>query len=368
MPSKTAPQKGLNMTTKTKMSRKPGPKSARGKKPAARKRVASAPSRARGGAAKRATPAGRVKAPARPAAAKGKPAARPIKAATKPKTAAKPAKAPVRKPAARPQPEPKTPAKLERPVKAPAPAKVGAKASAPRLAPAAAPVGQSGQRPAQAGGAPVSAPAAPKPAPRDGRILADGPATTAAAALKARVPAPENVRKLPERPVVPALERESFSEGDFVVYPTHGVGRVVAIETQQIAGISLPLIVITFDKDRMTLRVPVAKAHNSGLRKLSSRKVMDTALATLKGRSRVKRTMWSRRAQEYEAKINSGDPVSIAEVVRDLHRGSDQPDQSYSERQIYQAALDRLARELAAVERIDEQAAAQRLEEMLKAA
>ncbi|MCI0431236.1 MAG: CarD family transcriptional regulator [Rhodospirillales bacterium] len=172
---------------------------------------------------------------------------------------------------------------------------------------------------------------------------------------------------MPERPGAPA-DRESFSEGDFVVYPTHGVGRVVAIETQQIAGISLPLIVITFDKDRMTLRVPVAKAHNSGLRKLSSRKVMDTALATLKGRSRVKRTMWSRRAQEYEAKINSGDPVSIAEVVRDLHRGSDQPDQSYSERQIYQAALDRLARELAAVERIDEQMAAQRLEEMLKAA
>jgi CarD family transcriptional regulator len=180
-------------------------------------------------------------------------------------------------------------------------------------------------------------------------------------------PAPETVRKLADR-TTPASEREVFVEGDFVVYPTHGVGRVVAIETQQIAGISLPLIVITFDKDRMTLRVPVAKAHNSGLRKLSSRKVMDTALATLKGRSRVKRTMWSRRAQEYEAKINSGDPVSIAEVVRDLHRGSDQPDQSYSERQIYQAALDRLARELAAVERIDEQAAAQRLEEMLKAA
>ena len=118
----------------------------------------------------------------------------------------------------------------------------------------------------------------------------------------------------------------------------------------------------------MTLRVPVDKAANSGLRKLSSRKMMDTALTTLRGRSRIKRTMWSRRAQEYEAKINSGDPVSIAEVVRDLHRGTDQPDQSYSERQMYQAALDRLARELAAVERIDEGAAAQKLEEMLTAA
>jgi len=132
---------------------------------------------------------------------------------------------------------------------------------------------------------------------------------------------------------------------------------VVAIETQQIAGISLPLIVITFDKDRMTLRVPVAKAHNSGLRKLSSRKVMDTALATLKGRSRVKRTMWSRRAQEYEAKINSGDLISIAEVVRDLHRAENQPEQSYSERQLYESALDRMAREVAAIEQIDRDAA-----------
>ena len=160
----------------------------------------------------------------------------------------------------------------------------------------------------------------------------------------------------------------SFATGDFVVYPTHGVGRVAGIETQEIAGDTLKLIVISFDKDRMTLRVPVTKARNSGLRKLSTRKVMEAALTTLKGRSRGKRAMWSRRAQEYEAKINSGDPVSIAEVVRDLHRGSDQPDQSYSERQIYQAALDRLARELAAVEDIDETAATQRLEDMLKAA
>ena len=116
------------------------------------------------------------------------------------------------------------------------------------------------------------------------------------------------------------------------------------------------------------LRVPVAKAKISGLRKLSSRKIMESALVTLKGRSRVSRAMWNRRAQEYEAKINSGDPVSIAEVVRDLHRNADQPDQSYSERQIYQAALDRLVRELAAVESIDETAATQKLEQLLKAA
>ncbi len=171
-----------------------------------------------------------------------------------------------------------------------------------------------------------------------------------------------------KRATMAAAKDIGFKKGDFVVYPTHGVGKVLGIETQQISGISLQVITILFDKDRMTLRVPVAKAKNSGLRKLSSRKVMDSAMQTLKGRSRVKRAMWSRRAQEYEAKINSGDPVSIAEVVRDLHRNADQPDQSYSERQIYQAALDRLVRELAAVEAIDENAATKKLEQVLKAA
>ena len=159
----------------------------------------------------------------------------------------------------------------------------------------------------------------------------------------------------------------TFDEGDFVVYPSHGVGRVVDIESRLIGGVKLEMFVISFEKDRMTLRVPVNKAKNAGLRKLSSRKVMDAALTTLKGRSRISRAMWNRRAQEYEAKINSGDPVSIAEVVRDLHRNAGQPDQSYSERQIYEAALDRLARELAAVERIDKEAATQKLEQVLKA-
>ncbi len=156
-----------------------------------------------------------------------------------------------------------------------------------------------------------------------------------------------------------------FGKGDFVVYPTHGVGKVTGVETKEIAEQSLTLYVIQFEKERMTLRVPVTKAEASGLRRLSDRKVIDTALKTLTGRSRVKRTMWSRRAQEYEAKINSGNPVSIAEVVRDLHRGPDQPDQSYSERQMYQAAIDRLARELAAVESIDHEAATEILEKLL---
>ena len=156
-----------------------------------------------------------------------------------------------------------------------------------------------------------------------------------------------------------------FKEGDFVVYPTHGVGKVESIKKQEIAGHSLDLIVISFDKDRMTLRVPVAKAATSGLRKLSSRKLMDTAIEILRGRARVKRTMWSRRAQEYEQKINSGNPVLIAEVVRDLHRNDEQREQSYSERQLYEAALERLTREIAAVDRADEDAAQAKIEEVL---
>ena len=163
-------------------------------------------------------------------------------------------------------------------------------------------------------------------------------------------------------------DKIGFAEGDYVVYPSHGVGKILGIETQEISGYQLSVFVVHFDKDRMTLRVPITKAKASGLRRLSTQKEMQMALGKLKGRSKAKRTMWSRRAQEYEAKINSGDPASIAEVVRDLYRNSSQPDQSYSERQIYQAALDRLVREFAAVEAIDEVTATQRLEQMLSAA
>jgi len=163
-------------------------------------------------------------------------------------------------------------------------------------------------------------------------------------------------------------KKTEFETGDYVVYPTHGVGLIKGTETQEIAGTKLDLLVIDFEQDRMTLRIPVAKAKNSGLRRLSSRKQMDAAIAKLKGRARVRRTMWSRRAQEYEAKINSGDPVSIAEVVRDLRRPSNQGDQSYSERQMYQAAIDRLAREFAKIEKIDEDAAITQLEKVMDAA
>ncbi len=160
-------------------------------------------------------------------------------------------------------------------------------------------------------------------------------------------------------------KRGEFRANDFVVYPAHGVGRIISIEVQEIAGVTLELFVISFDKEKMTLRVPTAKATSVGMRVLSSPDVVDKALTTLGGRARVKRAMWSRRAQEYEQKINSGDLISIAEVVRDLHRGEDQPEQSYSERQLYEAAIERMTREVAAVEGLDDAKAAQRMVEAL---
>ena len=158
-----------------------------------------------------------------------------------------------------------------------------------------------------------------------------------------------------------------FRANEYVVYPAHGVGKIVSIEKQEIAGLTLELFVISFEKDKMTLRVPTAKAASIGMRSLSSPDLVAKALDTLKGRAKVKRAMWSRRAQEYEQKIHSGDLISIAEVVRDLYRGGDQPEQSYSERQLYEAALERLTREVAAVERVDETNAAEKVDQVLLA-
>ncbi len=157
-------------------------------------------------------------------------------------------------------------------------------------------------------------------------------------------------------------QRQGFKTNEFIVYPAHGVGQILAIEEQEIAGAKLELFVINFIKDKMTLRVPTAKIVSVGMRKLAEAPLVKRALDTLKGRARIKRTMWSRRAQEYEAKINSGDIVAIAEVVRDLYRSETQPEQSYSERQLYEAALDRLSREIAAVQRITETEAIKEIE------
>ena len=156
-----------------------------------------------------------------------------------------------------------------------------------------------------------------------------------------------------------------FRPNDYVVYPAHGVGQIISIEEQEVAGFALELFVISFEKDKMTLRVPTNKATESGLRSLSSPDVINQAMRTLKGKAKVKRAMWSRRAQEYEQKINSGDLISIAEVVRDLHRTDDQREQSYSERQLYEAALERLTREVAAVSGGDEILAAKQVDEVL---
>jgi CarD family transcriptional regulator len=160
-------------------------------------------------------------------------------------------------------------------------------------------------------------------------------------------------------------QRQGFKTQEFIVYPAHGVGQIVSIEEQEVAGARLELFVISFVKDKMTLRVPTSKVASVGMRKLAEPPMVKKALETLKGRARVKRTMWSRRAQEYEQKINSGDIVFIAEVVRDLYRSESQPEQSYSERQLYEAALDRLSREVAAVHRITETEAIKEIEAAL---
>ncbi|MGB9115379.1 CarD family transcriptional regulator [Bradyrhizobium sp.] len=220
--------------------------------------------------------------------------------------------------------------------------------------------------------------AASKVAPSKTAAKAAAPKTAApkTAASKAAVatkpvvaakPAVKPVAAAPrvEEPKKPLTQRQGFKTNEFVVYPAHGVGQILAIEEQEIAGARLELFVINFMKDKMTLRVPTAKVANVGMRKLSEPVLVKKALETLKGRARVKRTMWSRRAQEYEAKINSGDIVAIAEVVRDLYRSESQPEQSYSERQLYEAALDRLSREIAVVQHVTETEAVKEIESQL---
>jgi CarD family transcriptional regulator len=238
-------------------------------------------------------------------------------------------------------------------------AKTAPKAAAKSSAKTAKPASKAAKPAAKAAAA--DKPAAKKPAAK----------TTAAKASAAKA-APKAAVKTAEQPKAaakPAAKKPAkklpFARGDYVVYPTHGVGKVTGVEKQEIAGFNLQLFVILFESEKMTLRVPVEKVADSGLRKISSKDKMMAVIGTLKGRARSKRTMWSRRAQEYEAKINSGDPVAIAEVVRDLYRAPGQPEQSYSERQMYEAALERLVNEYALVEKLDVDAATQKLENVL---
>ncbi len=160
-------------------------------------------------------------------------------------------------------------------------------------------------------------------------------------------------------------DNDNFAKGDYVVYPAHGVGLIEGVETQTISGMEIKLYAISFEKERMRLKIPMMKAKESGLRKLCTANRMKDAIKVLKGKARIRRTMWSRRAQEYELKINSGNPVLIAEVLRDLKRSNDDTEQSYSERQIYQSALERLAREVAAVDKTSEEQATMRLEKIM---
>lgn len=283
------------------------------------------------------------------------------KIAAKFKTKSVKAKAPAKKPAAK---------KVVKPVAKKAPAKVMAKKPAvAALKPVVKPI------PVKIAAAPVAAarPAhAPVPQarpnmmaprmvqnqrPQSGHIGGQSP--LANRPMMGRPGAPVVMRPSNDTPV------ENFRTGDYVVYPAHGVGTIEGVETQSIAGMSVTLYAISFEKDRMRLKIPVQKAQTAGLRKLSSGDRLKDALKTLTGKAKIKRTMWSRRAQEYEAKINSGDPVQIAEVLRDLRRPKDDTEQSYSERQIYQSALERLAREVAAVQRIAEAKAVEHLETVL---
>ena len=248
-------------------------------------------------------------------------------------------------------------------------------------------------KPVQAAPA-VPAARAPKvsPAPAAPPVVAaaapEAPAAktiTGASPVSARAPAPATAQK----PVVPRTapaeanpgrdeqngdqramktngNRHGFKLNEFVVYPAHGVGQIVSMEEQEVAGFKLELFVINFVKDKMTLRVPTSKVAAVGMRKLSDPDAARRSLEILTGRARIKRTMWSRRAQEYESKINSGDINAIAEVVRDLFRSEAQPEQSYSERQLYEAALDRMMREIAAVHRLTETEALKMIETQLK--
>jgi CarD family transcriptional regulator len=296
-------------------------------KPAAGKAVKSAASVKSASPAKRAVAATHKVAPTKKA--------RPGVAAEVPKkVSAKPA--PAKAAAVKPAPAKTAPAK-----RAAAPVKAAVKKPEPAAKPVAA--------------APKAAPAtAPRPA-----IVASKP-TAAPVRPGAPVPAkaPEAVAKKP-------TIRTEFKAGEYIVYPAHGVGRIVGIDTQEVAGLKLDLFVISFLKDKMTLRVPTTKATGVGMRKLADPNTVKRALETVRGRARIKRTMWSRRAQEYEAKINSGDLISIAEVVRDLYRSENQPEQSYSERQLYEAALDRMSREISSVSRISETEAIRQIEQNL---
>ena len=201
---------------------------------------------------------------------------------------------------------------------------------------------------------------------RSVKAAAAAPAPVAKPAVAAAKPAPAPVIAKPVAAVAPAGPKKlAFRIDDLVVYPAHGVGKISAIEEQEIAGAKLELYIVDFEREKLRLKVPTNRAEQKGMRRLADRSVIEHAMKVIRGRARIKRTMWSRRAQEYDAKINSGDLIAVAEVVRDLYRSDRQPEQSYSERQLFEQALFRMARELAAVRKIDDDQSVKELSEFL---
>jgi CarD family transcriptional regulator len=368
MAAKQVVIKGKSAThaDKGKETAKPGAQPASAKAPATNAAAKPAPTKA----LKPAQVASKVPS------SKGK--ATPMSASTK--STAKPvAKVAPAKAAAVKAPAAKAPAMAAKPVsKAPAALKAAhVKAHAAKAEPAAKPVAAAIHAAPKAAPAPQAATPRPVVTPRP---VSTG--TTAAAATRpvhAPAPAAALPRDVLDKAAIAkqleaaeakkkpfnSTQRHGFKVGEYVVYPSHGVGKIMAIEEQVVAGHALELFVINFEQEKMTLRVPTAKLAAVGMRKLAEDGVVRRAMDTLRGRARVKRTMWSRRAQEYENKINSGDLVSISEVVRDLYRAETQPEQSYSERQLFEAALDRMSREIAAVEKLDERGAVQKITEVL---
>jgi CarD family transcriptional regulator len=297
-----------------------------------------------------------AQASAKPAAAVAKPAAKP---ATPPKAMA-PKVAQASKPAA------------AKPVAAMAAKSTDAKetksspAAKPIVKPAATAkpaVAAVAPKPVEKPAAAVAAPAAPPMHMRPAMHQSRSP-------FGVRAPFPPIVRPVDPRVAAGgkpgASPKTGFKTNEYIVYPAHGVGQIIATEEQEVAGYKLELFVISFFKDKLTLKVPLPKVLQGAIRKLSDGPTVQKSLDTLTGRARVKRTMWSRRAQEYEAKINSGDLVAIAEVVRDLYRSEAQPEQSYSERQLYEAALDRMAREVAVVQKLTETESLKLIEQHLE--
>ncbi len=213
--------------------------------------------------------------------------------------------------------------------------------------------------------------------PQTSKAVAKKAVARTVASTRAPVIAPKAAVQVQAKPVMQLVEKKAavavkpqdkkgFAVGDYVVYPTHGVGRITGVESEVIGEYELKVFVIAFERDKMILRVPVGRAATAGLRGISGTEDITRALTTLKGRAKTARGMWSRRAQEYEAKINSGNIVMIAEVVRDLHKNVDQSERSYSERMIYETAMNRLTGEVAAFDKVDSLSAHEKLIKVLK--